>query len=52
MKKLLRNIKNELLFISLCPEIFYHLAIKQEMNDECLSGYFKWAVSQITKEEC
>lgn len=46
--KLLKLIRDEILWISLFPEIIYHLCIKKEMTDDCLSNYFKWVIDTIS----
>lgn len=50
MKKILKHIKDELLFASLFPESVWHLVIKREMNDACLSDYFIWVMTELEKD--
>ena len=46
-----KKIKNNLLMITICPEILFHLYIKKEMTDECLLPYFKWAVKNMSENQ-
>lgn len=44
--KIFERVKNNLLFVSLLPEVLWHLA-RHEMDDKCLSNYFKWVFKTL-----
>lgn len=54
--KILKNIRNELLILSVIPEIIYHIC-KFEMDknykwsDEIFSKYAKWVAKEINDEK-
>ena len=51
MKEILRTIRDDILVITLFPEICYHLLLKQEMKDTKLSNYFNWVVGIVDDEK-
>ena len=51
MKNFLRTIRDDILVITLFPEICYHLLLKQETKDTKLSNYFKWVVGIVDDEK-
>jgi hypothetical protein len=54
--EILKNIRNELLILSVIPEIIYHICRYEidknyECGDEMFSKYAKWVTKEINDEK-
>lgn len=50
MKKIIKKIRNELLYVTITPDIVFRAVILQQMDDEHLSGYAKWVADKLDED--
>ena len=50
MKKFIKKVRNELLYVTIIPEIVFRAVILQQMDDEHLSGYAKWVADKLDED--
>ena len=46
MKKFLISLRNSILWITLFPELIYHI-LREEISDEVLSNYAKYVINIV-----
>ena len=49
-EKFIKKVRNELLYVTITPEIVFRAVILQQMDDEHLSGYAKWVASKLDED--
>lgn len=50
MTTVFKKIRNELLYVTIIPEIVFRAVVFQQMDDEHLSRYAKWVADKLDEE--